>query len=254
MAGPVDAVRVVLAVVRSVRDHDVEYPAASLAYYGFISLFPLLLIVLTLLSRSAATAIQSATPPFLTPGTRELVYDVMADRSGGRTAITVALAVLTWSGANLTVGFRSTVERAEGELDTSVTGRVRDALCVLGSLALALCTIVLTTVAFSAFSARPSVVAAGVVALVATLSLAFLPLYYFPSRRVTSLREALPGSLTAALGWTGLLVFAHLYAANAERLAVYGAISGIIVVLTSVYVAALLLLTGVVLNATLAGR
>lgn len=246
-----EAFRVVLAVARGMREHEVEYPAASLAYYGFISLFPLLVLVLAVLSQPAAEAIRTATPSFLTPSTRQLVYEAMADQTGRTGAILLAGVVLLWSGTHLTLGFRSVVQRAEGTAEGSLSTLLRDGVCVVGSLGLAVVSIGLASAFFSTFLASPGIVGVG---LFAVLTVVFLPLYYVPSRLVTSFRAAVPGAVLAAAGWAALLSIVHVYSVNADQYAVFGAISGIIIVLTSVYVGAMLLLVGVVLNATIASR
>ncbi|MDS0295993.1 YhjD/YihY/BrkB family envelope integrity protein [Halogeometricum luteum] len=246
-----EAFRVVLAVARGVREHEVEYPAASLAYYGFISLFPLLVLVLAVLSQPAAEAIRTATPSYLTPSTRQLVYEATADQTGRTGAIVLSGVVLLWSGTHLTLGFRSVVERAEGTDGGSFLALLRDAVCIVGSLGLAVVSIVFASAFFSTFLPPSAVVGVG---LFTVLTVVFLPLYYVPSRLVTSLRAALPGAVLAAAGWAALLGVVHLYSVNADQYAVFGAISGIIIVLTSVYSGAMLLFVGVVLNATLASR
>lgn len=251
-----EAFDVALAVVGSVREHDLEYPAASLAYYGFISLFPVLVLGLGVLGGQTALEIQRAMPPFLTPDARQLVYESTADGVGRTGAVLLSVVALAWCGANLTAGFRSAVERAEGGLGESWTARARDAACVLGSLGLAAATVVATSVRFSmvASDSEYAPIAVAVISLLVGLTVSFLPLYYVPSHLVTSLREAVPGAAVAAVGWTALLGVTHVYAVNAEQYAVYGVISGIIIVLSSLYAAALVLLGGVVLNATLARR
>jgi membrane protein len=223
-----------------------------MAYYGFVSLFPLLVLALTILSRPEAAWIQRATPSFLSPATRQLVYEATANGAGREEATLLAVVVLLWSGANVTVGFRSAVERAEGAVSSSFAGRLRDGVCVLGSLVLAVAVIVATSALFSMFPTGRVVEAATLAVLVAALTVVFLPLYYAPSGRVTSLRQALPGAVTVAVSWTAMLAVVHVYAVNADRYAVYGVVSGIVIVLTSLYVGALVVLVGVVLNATVA--
>jgi membrane protein len=254
MSRSAEALDVVKRVVGAAREHDVEYPAASLAYYGFVSLFPLLVLLLTVLSRPVVTAIQSATPPFLTPSTQQLVYEATTGGDGRGAAAALAVVVLVWSGANVTVDVRTTVKRAEGGIERSPRDVVRDAVCVLGSLVLAVVAILVTSVFFATFSDVPLLAAVAFAALLSTLTAAFLPLYYVPSRLVTSWREALPGAVAAAVGWTALLGVAHFYAVNAEQYAVYGVISGIIIIISGLYVAALVLLLGFLLNATLAAE
>lgn len=65
---------------------------------------------------------------------------------------------------------------------------------------------------------------------------------------MTSLTEALPGALTAAVGWTVLLTAIRFYAGNAPQYALYGVLSGIIIILTSFYLGAIILMIGAIVN------
>lgn len=251
IAGRLD---VLLAIVRASQEHDVEYPAASLAYYAFVSLFPLLVLVLTLISRSVAARVRDVMPPFLTPSTRALVAEATVATEGQVGATVLAVLVLGWSGANVAVGFLTVVERVEGDRGWSIRDQLYGGVAVLASLMLALFSIVTTSAAFSLLPDTLLVAPVALVSLFAVLTVAFVPLYYVPSRVVTELRAAVPGALTAAVGWTALLVVIHLYAISAERYAIYGVISGIIIILSSLYLAALALLFGVIVNATLVGE
>ena len=91
----------------------------------------------------------------------------------------------------------------------------------------------------------------GLVALPVALTISFLPLYYFPSVDVESLRTALPGAVTSAVGWTVLLAGIRFYAENDGAFAIFGVLSGLLLILTSLYAAASLLMVGYVVNATL---
>lgn len=242
-------------VVRVAYAHDVHHPAATLAYYLFVSLLPLLVLSVAAISDPLAVQIQAATPRVLAPGVRNLIYEsetVATERTG---AVVFAVAVLLWSAFNVVDGFEAVVRRVEGQSRGGVGVRLRNAVAVVGSLALTLVASVLTSAAVVAMPpVRPLVVGGGVAALFLALTLALLPLYYVPSDVVTSLRAALPGAVTAALGWTGMLLVVHLYAVNAGRFALYGVLSGVVILLTALYVAAVVLALGVVVNAVVAGE
>jgi len=90
--------------------------------------------------------------------------------------------------------------------------------------------------------------------LVVGLTAAFLPLYYLLPGEDVSVREALPGAVLAAVGWTLLQTGFRVYAAGAAGYETYGVLGGTLLLVTFLYVGALLLLVGVVLNAVLAGR
>lgn len=241
-----------MTVVRVVDEHDLRYPATAFAYYGFVSFAPLLLLVFAVVGERFAGRIHAAAPRFLTPDAQRLVYEATTTASGRIGAVVLAVAVLVWSGATVTVDFRTVFDRVEGTEGDRSADRLRDGVVVLGSLCLAIVSIVLISVLFGLLPFGPFVVVVGPIVLFGALTAAFLPLYYLPSRLVTTPSAALPGALTAAFGWTvihGVILF---FAGNAARYALYGVLSGIIIILTSLYVAAFVLMTGVVVNAILA--
>jgi len=248
-----DAVDLALAVARTSYDSEIQYPAATLAYYGFVALLPLLVILLAVVGDPLAGRLRSAALRFLAPEAARLVSAALADSSGRFGATAFAVAVLAWSAANVAAGVRTVLDRVEGRTDRSHWRRLGDAAAVLGSLGVGLVAVVVASSGFALLPGR-SAVAGGFAVLFAALALAFLPLYYVPSSAATSLASALPGALTAALGWTVLVAAIRFYAENAAAYAIYGVLSGIILVLTGLYAAAVLLLAGVVVNATLAGE
>jgi membrane protein len=93
---------------------------------------------------------------------------------------------------------------------------------------------------------------AGFALLLPALTVTFLPLYYAPSRVVDSVRGAFPGAVATACSWTVLHAVIQFYAVDAAQYAVYGVLSGVIIVLTNTYIAAVFLMMGIVVNAALA--
>jgi len=244
-----DAVAVVLSVARLADEHDIKYPAAALAYYGFVSVLPLLVVVLAVVGDTAAGAVYAGTPQLLAPEPRRLVAESLRTATGRTGASVLALVAFSWCGVNVAADFLTVVGRVEGAPRRPRTERVRDALAVLSSLAVAVALVVLTGGVFAQLPADSSLLLGWPVALVVALVVAFLPLYYVPSRVVSSLSAALPGALTAAAGWTLLISIVRVYADTAAQYALYGVLSGLIVALTSFYLAAAALMLGVVVNA-----
>lgn len=249
-----DAVDAVLAVVRTSYETEIQHPAATLAYYGFVSLIPLLVILLAVVGDPIAGRVRSATLRFLPAEAQRLVTQALADSSGRLGATLFAIAVLAWSAANIAAGFLTVIDRVEGPSERSLSGRLRGATGVLGSLGVGIAAVVVASAGFALSPRASAVMAGGFLVLFVSLTVAFLPLYYLPSSAVTSLTAGLPGALVAAFGWTVLIAAIRFYAENAATYAVYGVLSGIILVLTSLYVAAALLMIGVVVNATLSGE
>jgi membrane protein len=238
-----------VTVARTAYRHDVKYPAAAMAYYGFVSLLPLAVLVLAVLGESLATELQRTTPQFLTPDAQELVYAALTAASGRAGAAVLAVVVIAWSGANVVMAFQTAVERVEERSSGPLDEQLRAAGSILGSLALAVVLIVLTSVTFALLPRGSPFAFAGHAVLLLALTVSFLPMYYVPSREVGSFSAAVPGAFTGALGWTVLLRVIQFYAANATRYAVYGVLSGVIIILTSLYLGAIALMLGLVVNA-----
>lgn len=246
-----DALEVATTVTRVAYEQDIKYPAAALAYYAFVSFIPLLLLVFAVIGEQLAVQIAMTTPRFLTHEAQQLVYDAMTVATGRTGAGLFALVVLAWSGTNVVVSFQAVIERIENTAKRSLSDQFRDAVIILGSFGLAIVSIIFTSTLFALLPAAPLVGFAGFLVLIGALTVAFLPLYYIPSRLATSPSAALPGALTAAFGWTVIHTAIQFYTANAAKYAIYGVLSGVIIILTSLYIAAGVLMVGIIVNATL---
>lgn len=71
-----------MTVARVVDEHDIKYPAATFAYYAFVSFVPVLLLVFAIVGEQFAGRIYTATPRFLTPDAQRLVYEATTAASG----------------------------------------------------------------------------------------------------------------------------------------------------------------------------
>ncbi|MCU4800485.1 YihY/virulence factor BrkB family protein [Halobacteria archaeon HArc-gm2] len=239
----------VLTVARTADDHDVKYPAAAMAYYAFVSFLPLSVLVLAIVGESLAGELQRTTPRFLTPEAQALVREGLTAASGRAGAVAFAVVVIAWGGANVVLGFQTAVERVEEREGDPLGEQLRAAASILGSLAVAVVLIVLTSVTFALLPSGSPFAFVGHAVLLLVLTVAFLPMYTVPSQEVTRFVEAVPGAFVGALGWTILLTIAQVYAANAASYAIYGVLSGVIIILTSLYLGAIFLMLGLVVNA-----
>ncbi|MDS0221401.1 YihY/virulence factor BrkB family protein [Haloarcula sp. S1AR25-5A] len=239
-------------VARIAYESDIRYIATSLAYYAFISLMPVLLLVLVVFGRQLGGVISASEAQFLTPDTQQLVYEGLTTASGRTAATVLSVVVLAWSGANVAVGFLTVVERIEAATERPLGRQVYDAVTVLGTLSATVLVIIVQSVGLALFATGPLSVVAGFAVLFVVLTVTLLPLYFVPSRVASTLTDALPGAMTTAIGWTVLHAAIQFFAANAGQYAIYGVLSGLILILTSTYVAAIVLMVGVVVNAVLA--
>lgn len=247
------ALEFAVTVGRLAKQHDLKYPAAALAYYAFVSLIPLVMLVVSLTSERLVRRVQMTTPDFLTPDAQRLLSEALVTASGRTWAAVLAVAVLAWSAANVVIGFQTVVNRVERTPRESLRTQLQDATSILGSFALVVVAVVLTNVVFALLPLGGVLSYGKPLLQFGTLTVAFLPLYSAPSRVVDSLTEALPGALTAAVGWTVLLTTISFYAANAAGYEIYGVLSGIIIILTSFYLGAVILMIGAVVNTVAAG-
>ena len=249
-------------VVRVARDRNVMFLAASVAYYAFVSLIPLtvvLLVVGTLLGgeafvRSLVMQVEGA----LSSSGQQVVQEALSS-SRGRTGAGIAgLVTVGWSAFKLFRGLDIAFSEAYGtKRHASLPRQLLDAVVTL----LLIVAAVAAMIAVGYVLRRPEVVRSlprpAVVwrlALVVGLVVAFLPLYYVLPPVEMSVREALPGAVFAAVGWVGLQVLFQLYLAHAGQYRAYGFLGGILLFLTWLYFAGALLLLGAVVNSVRGGR
>ena len=232
-----------------------SFLSASIAYYMFVSLLPLLLLglaIASVLGREAfADQVVNAAGSALTPSAAALLGQALTSASGRGGATVVSLAVMVWGALKVFRGLDVAFSQIYGTHDVgSFLDSLRDALAALVGIGLAL-------VGFAVVGALGTVfgvsIALSGAALIPILVVAFLPLYYlFPDAPMT-LRSALPGTVLAAVGWTALATGFGLYASLAGGYQLYGVIGGVLLLVTWFYFAGLILLTGAALNAVLAG-
>jgi YihY family inner membrane protein len=249
----------VRTVVREVRARDVTLLAASIAYYAFVSLLPLLVlttVVATALGGpTLRTAVLDLAGRYLLPVGRGVVGDALANTTGRSGLTLVGLLLLLWSSLKLFRGIDTAFARIYGTVPRDFFGSVRIGLTVL------------VAVGVGSFG---GVVLVGVVALLRTpvsllapllffgiLVAALFPVYYLTPATGLSSRDALPGTLLCAAGWTAFGTAFALYAAVATtsgQFALYGILGAILLLVTWFYLAGLVLLVGAILNAVRADR
>ncbi len=252
--------------MKGVQSDRITFIAASLAYYAFISLFPLLLFGLVVASivggqELANDLARQASRQLGSEQVGEMVRDVLTNQAGRSGATIVGTVTLLWSGLKLfrglDIGF-SIAYQAPGP--AGFVDQVRDAFVTLVAVGAGIA----FTIGVGALLSIPrfDLVVAGVdvlgligtVMLLTGLTVTFLPLYYFLPGPSLSIGDALPGAMFAAIGWTVLQTGFRIYAQRASAFDAYGVLAGALLLVTFLYFGALVLLIGVVLNAVLEGR
>jgi YihY family inner membrane protein len=259
------AVTVTRGVANGAQSDRITFIAASLAYYAFISLLPLVLLALVAASLLGDTgtvdALVAAAAETLGEQAGSLVQDAITGAAGRGGATLLGVAVLLWSGLKLFRGLDIAFSEVYGAPGPEgLVDQIRNGVVALGAVALGVAGTVAVGAAIAVVgvgdipAGGPFVGALGTLALIVGLTVAFLPLYYVLPGADVGVREALPGAVFAAIGWAALQTGFRIYAANAGSYEAYGVLGGVLLLVTFLYFGALVLLLGVVLNAVLAGR
>lgn len=212
----------VIAVIYKYADDQAGYLAALIAYYAFVSLFPLLLLLTTVLGVVLAG----------NPGLQEQIlnsalsqFPVIGDQlgqprqlSGGTAGIVIGIAGALYGG----LGVGQAVQHA---MDTvwavprnvradPIRSRIRSLLLLsmLGSALIA--TTVLSAVGRASTTFGPLTKAGVVVAAVVINSAVALVVFRAATARDLTFRQVAPGAVTAAIIWQLLQSFGAAYVAH----------------------------------------
>lgn len=257
-------VRIARATSDRYRDDAGGYLAAAIAYYGFLSFFPLVLLGVSIvgfaLDRNAG--LQAEVEAALTrsiPGVEALVEDSLRAAQESRVTVgLVGLAGLLWSGTSVVGAGRNAVRIVFRE-GPPASGLKRKAWLVAVTAGLGLVGLTATSLAAIAAGLEGEG-AAGVVLRVLAVLVAlgldvvlFLVTYRVLRRDRAAWPSLVPGAVFVAIGWTGLKLLGAWYASRtAEGSApVYGAFATAVGVLVIMYLAARLYVYGAELNAVL---
>ncbi|OYR57493.1 YihY/virulence factor BrkB family protein [Halorubrum halodurans] len=246
-------------VVDLALDRQVTFLAAAIAYYAFVSLVPALLLLVVVASaafgETIAAGLLAAAGDFLTPAGEEAVAAAVFSASGRTGAGLLGVGLLLWSTLKVFRGLDTAFGVLYGgESPPGFREQVADAVAVVLGVGVGLGVMVGLGAFLAAADAIPAVEAASILALPAVLTVVFLPLYYVLPEPAIGVREALPGAAFAAVGWTLLQAGFQLYAASAGRYQVYGVIGGVLLLVTWLYLAAVVVVAGGVVNVVLADR
>ncbi|WP_276279898.1 YihY/virulence factor BrkB family protein [Halorussus caseinilyticus] len=250
--------RIVRESWRETREENVTFMAGSIAYYAFVSMLPLLLFALVVLSvvgnETFTASLAETTEPFLTPYARGLVVESL-DIATAQTGVSVVgVLTLLWGISKIFRGLDVAFSKIYGtESNKTLLRQFENAVVVFTALTVAIVAFVAVGVVAALVPDLPYPPALNSLFLVVGLAVAFFPIYYvFPDVDVTP-RQVLPGTLVAAVGWAALEAGFQGYVTYAARYeAVYGTLGSAFLLLIWLYFSSLVLLFGGVVNAVLA--
>jgi YihY family inner membrane protein len=257
------------AVIKKFGDDRASQLAALIAYYGFFSLFPLLLVFATGVAYVLdgnpdlqRRLIDSVLEQFPVVGSEigEVIDESVAQLSGSPLALTVGLVGALWTGTAVVAAAQQAMDdiwdvpRAERP---GLLGRILRAFLLLFVFA---ASIVLST--FLAGTGTETGWGHVVVRAISIVGLLLVSaaVFGFAFRVLTvasiSWRQVLPGALVAAVGWTALLLVGTWIVERqiGQASVVYGFFATVIGLLAWIYIAAQLFLLAGEVNVVMARR
>src|SRR5919205_3718634 len=257
------ALGVPIAVARKFIDDESINLAAVIAFWAFFSIFPLLLIFVTLLGYVLPPNLQSDVLRSAAGFFPLLSTDSIGRLSGEWWTLVVGIFSALWSGSFVVIAIQSafnSVWEIPHAQRPGVGTQIRRGVVALGAIALGL---IVSTVITSYVTATATGTNLGVVARLAGYLIAvaldiglFIVAFRVLTDRDVSTRNVLPGALlSGTVFWllqqlSSLIIFRYLH--NAER--IYGSYATVITMLTWFYSQSVVTLVGAQLNVVLKER
>ena len=241
-------------IVRTVREENLPFMAASIAYYAIASIVPLLALSLAVLSTFGGTAtLLDLLRTALSENGQVILTELLENTRGHGATGTLSLLFVAWSGSKVFRGLTIAFTEVYGEVsEISLPAQLARSAVVMGVLFGAVVLLSATSVALTYVQFQiPYPTLVGNLTAFIALILAFVPIYYVLPPVDTSFTHIAPGTLVAAAGWITIQVGFFYYAGTAGQYAAYGYLGALLLFVTALYLAAIVLLLGVVVNATL---
>ncbi|WP_458209786.1 YihY/virulence factor BrkB family protein [Haladaptatus sp. NG-SE-30] len=254
------AVTLVKSIAYEIRTEKITFMAASIAYHAFISLFPLLLLLLAVISTvgnlSLKQGFMELAQTMLTPGASEVLIGELR-RASASTGISIAsIGFFLWGTLRIFRGLDTAFSDIyASQARNTLVDQFVDALVVLTTVtAIIVVTIVVEW--------KASMLPVGDfdwplrrLVFVGGLPFMFLPMYYvFPDVDDLSILEVLPGVLIATVGVTTLESLFQFYISFSSKSPNQSIVTAFLVLLTWLYLSGVVILLGAVVNAVTANR
>lgn len=254
-----DLTRTVLSIFRLGYEKELPFLAGGIAFFAFLSIIPALILLLALGSvvggEAIATWVVGRFETYLSQEGTTMIADALAGTAGFVGASIVGFVALLWSVFRVFRAIDVAFDRIYGvETMTPFSQQLFNGTVVMvaigtGIVFLVVVRAVMFRLEVGAFSSLHFM---GLLALLVGLLFALVPLYYvMPPVRI-SIREALPGTVTAVVGLLVLDQGFQLYTSVAGQYLAYGFLGAILLFLLWLYVGSLVLLFGAVVNAAVA--
>jgi membrane protein len=253
--GAAEVAQISRQVYARAREERITFMAAAVAYYVFVSLLPLGVLLLVAASAiglgGLATTVIGAGTAVFSPRIEDLLTDIVQQQAVGARVTLVGLPVVTWGALRTFRGVDAAFEQVYGaEERDSLPEALLDAAVVFTAMTLGATLMIVVGAVVTATTPIGNLLEP--VALFVGLAIVFFPMYYLFPKVDPAPTEVLPGTLFAAGTWTAFQALFQLYAVPAGRAS--GALGTVLLMLTWLYGGSLLVLVGATLNAVLADR
>ncbi|QLH80571.1 YhjD/YihY/BrkB family envelope integrity protein [Halosimplex pelagicum] len=244
------------AVVHELHTERVTFMAGSIAYHAFVSILPLLLLVLAAVSAAGRSDIEQGiielTRAALTPGAADALVGELQSASTG--ASLIGIAVLVWGTLRIFRGLDTAFSDIyESSAENTLVDQFVDGAVVFVCVAAVI--VVAATLNRAVQFDGPAGWLVGRLVQILALALALLPMYYvFPDEPEMLVREAVPGVAVAAVGLTVFETVFRFYVQFRGEASSGDVLAGLLVFLTWLYFSGLVVLVGVAVNAVLGNR
>lgn len=237
------------------RQENVTFAAAGIAYYILVAVVPVLLLLFVGLTsfggEAVARSLLFAIEDWLTPEGYTLVEEILTGTSGRGQITAIGAALFFWSTYRVLHGFELALSRIYGdETERRLRERVTELVTVLVLIGGAVFGTVTIAAGITALSGIQFIGALGNLLQFIVLSLVFLLLYSVFSGRSWMLAHVLPGAVVAAGGWTVLQFTFSIYTTYVTS-SVYDLFGGLLLFVTWIYLGVLLILFGATYNVAL---
>lgn len=243
-------------IVRLAREKEITFLAGSIAFFAFVSLVPAMVLVLAIGSvlggEAFAAGLVGLVEQALSEEGSEVLQTALADTTGLAGASAIGVLVLLWSTLRVFRALDIAFDRIyQVDVHTSLPEQLLNGAIVVLSITTTLMGLLLVRRTVS-WLAVPYATVLSIPLIFFGLIAVLAPLYYVMPPAAVSMREILPGTLVAVLGLLLLHQLFHIYTFYAGQYQAYGFMGAVLLFLLWLYIGAIILLAGAVVNAVLA--
>lgn len=250
-------------------EHDIFALAGQLAYNILLSLFPLIIFIMTLVGYSSISReevlsdMQNVLPVEIFKYMNRIIIEIVGTQQAGLLSLSFIFTIIAASG-----GFSAVIKGLnKAYFEKEKRGFIKlTLLALIFTLTFAIITIIAAfLLVFGEFNGKLLAKVLGLdatfqlwwnilryIAAIALMFLGFMILYKFAPSRKLSYRSVLPGAIFTTAAWNIISVAFSYYVNNFANFSlVYGSIGAVIMLLTWLLIISVLILIGGELNAVL---